>query len=341
MGRIIRDKQPERLPIIGNIKVGEKYIAPSGKESVRGLDYFIPDGDYAESLLKTLGDPKPNILHITFLSDDDDFSCDERYELWSGKRLVAYGDGKNFYEYIPKSDTYELKTTDQFPDIKKEIEQRIQKKSTEKHPPEWSAVLKLRFHILEFKEVAGVWQFTTRGEKSSIKEIVSSYDMVKNMAGRVVGVPFDLKVKKVKSNKPGTSHSFPVVSLLANIGTESLERVRELISHNIEIRGLITPSKLDGYQGKLDATGVQNQIEYSDAENENKSSEKALEAEVVNDAKIVRSPDFEKASSMLESAKDLIELKSAVGFIKNQFKLDDNEKHVLNLIYEKMVEELK
>ena len=73
----------------------------------------------------------------------------------------------------------------------------------------------------------GCWQFRTKGAASSIPSIRDAYDAMLESNGKVAGVVFDLSVKFAKSQKPGQSSRYPVVSLTANESRENLEKVME------------------------------------------------------------------------------------------------------------------
>jgi len=226
MTRIIRPEPKDRLPIIGHIRIGEK----DEKGFPHSLDYFKATGDYADKLYDTLRDKKPSTLGIVFLSDDDSFSCSERFEIWVDKRLYAYGDGKEFHVADGKGNF--LLSEDKI-----KVEQSAQKINKS---AKWRQVVKLRFAILGFKQVFGVWQLITQAEESSNLEIISSYDAVKRATGgRIIGIPFDLKVEMVTSAKYGSKSRYPVLSLVASQSYENLNRIRELIDAGKELRGLI------------------------------------------------------------------------------------------------------
>lgn len=266
MSRIIRKEKQDRLPIVGKIKVGEKYIAPSGKESTRSLDHFIAVSDeeqYEKDFNKIYGN-KPTSLGITFLSDDDKISCNERYELRVGKKLFAHGNGMEFYVHNEKEDSllYEfVEDIDDSDELMTDILSRAKKGYRGEYPPKWEAILTLRFHLLEMGHILGAWEYSTKGHKSSIKAIKASYDLVKLSTGgkrlesgiitggRVSGVPFDLNVKQVTSQKVGSKHKYPVVSLIANAGQDNLDKVRGFIEEGIELRGLLTNERIDEMSG--------------------------------------------------------------------------------------------
>jgi hypothetical protein len=110
----------------------------------------------------------------------------------------------------------------------------------------WKPVLTLNFIIPKIRGVLGMWQFQTSGDKTSIHAIRDAYDRVKEMAGTVINIPFDLVVKKVKSNKPNDNRSYPVVCLIPNVSTENIELLRNFLQQGINIRemGMLTEDKL-------------------------------------------------------------------------------------------------
>lgn len=236
--RIIRAQEPgvkTRLPIIGKIRIGEKKTNQGGKEYPVSLDYFKPTGDYASKFTDEYGE-KPNRIQIVFISDDDWQSCIEE---WQGRdksgRKAAYGDGENYYLWDEEKKEYTATT-----DRKKVAEY------SKKEGIAWKVVLTINFLIPKIRGVFGVWQLQTSGDKSSISGIRGVYDEMKELLGTVVNVPFDLVVKKVKSDKPGTASVYPVVSLVPNISHENMEELRAFITHGMDLKkaGLLTENKI-------------------------------------------------------------------------------------------------
>ena len=223
-----------RLPQIGKIRVGEKRQGANGEYPV-SLDYFKATGDYAAKFQEAYPG-KPNTIQIIFISDDDGQSC---YEQWDGRdpqgRRAGYGDGKTWYLFNPGTQAYDP-TEDQ----------ELVTKISQERQIRWKPVLTLNFLIPAIKGVFGVWQFQTSGDKSSTIAITSVYDEIKAQAGTVINIPFDLKVKKVKSNKPGSTSVYPVVNLVPNISTENMEQLRNFMEHGIDMKkiGMLTEEKL-------------------------------------------------------------------------------------------------
>ncbi|MBV6342345.1 hypothetical protein [Candidatus Magnetobacterium casense] len=310
--RIKRDVVESRIKIIGHVKVGMVTKNAEGKEFPKSLDYFHIDSGttdplYAQNVLKALGTVKPRTLHIVFVSDDDNINCDERYELIVKKRIYAYGDGETFFERGEKDDGFKMYPVDQFPKIKDDILARGKKLQAN---AEWSEVLRLRFLILEYRDVVALWQFTTHGSASSIKEIVSNYEMVKKMTGgRVRGIPFDMNVKMVKSGKVGASHKFPVVSIMANLSYDNLNKLEKLTGEGRNITGIITNELMDD----IEPTPL---IEFKEQEPED-------------------------PEAMINGAKTLDELAEAVSVIR-KMELDPlRREHLIHVYAEKKVELMK
>lgn len=201
------------LPIIGNIKCGIKGDAKFPKS----VDYFIPSGKYASLFTQEYGD-KPSTIQLIFITDDPRQVCNERYEYRDkAGKLFAFGDGENFEVWNGKG--YSKTNIVDRPDVMQAVE-RVCPDSTKK----WEVILTLRFLIPKIKGVAGLWQFSTKGDKSSIPNIVNTFDTLIQMKGTVLGVIFDLTVQFAKSQKPGEASRFPVVSLVPNI-SESNQQI--------------------------------------------------------------------------------------------------------------------
>ena len=215
-GRITRPELGVQLelPEIGRLHIGMKSKNQYGKEYPTSVDYFIPSGKYAEMFTKALGD-KPNNIAIIFPDDDPEKVCNERYEYRNEKgELVARGDGSTFEIWDGKK--YAPYSVERIPDIMEQVAKRNPKKPRNENDNGWDMTLTLRFIVPAVRGVVGVWQFSTKGAASSIKNIRNSFDGVQAMRGTVRNTVFDLSVQFAKSNKPGVSSRYPVVSMVAN-----------------------------------------------------------------------------------------------------------------------------
>ena len=214
-GRIYRPEQGAagilELPEIGRLHIGKKQAGQNGREYPVSVDYFIPSGKYAGLFTAALGD-KPATIQVVFPSDDAAKVCNERYEYRDDKgALVARGDGRTFE--IWDGQKYAPYSVDAYPDIMQQVCKNV---PTKRGADNWDIVLTLRFIVPAVRGVVGVWQFSTKGRASSIKNIRESFDGVQMMRGTVTQTVFDLSVQFAKSNKPGVSSRYPVVSLVAN-----------------------------------------------------------------------------------------------------------------------------
>lgn len=199
------------LPEIGRLHIGKKQVGQNGREYPVSVDYFIPAGKYAAMFTAALGE-KPQTIQVIFPDDDPEKVCNERYEYRDDKgALVARGDGRLFEIWDGKK--YALYSIEQYPDIMAQI---AAKNPTKRGAENWDVALTLRFIVPAVRGVVGVWQFSTKGAASSIKNIRNSFDGVQLMRGTVTQTVFDLSVQFAKSNKPGVNSRYPVVSLVAN-----------------------------------------------------------------------------------------------------------------------------
>lgn len=233
-GRIVRaakETRKTKLPLIGNLRVGMK----NEKGYPISLDHFIATGDYASYFKEEFGE-KPTKVQIIFLSDDNVQSC---LEEWDGRdpkgKRAGYGNGETFHIYDEQFEDY----------IEMDNKDTINKQTKEKKIT-WKILLTLHFVIPKIKGVFGLWRFQTRGDKSSIATIVSTFDEIKNNVGTIVNIPFDLVVKKVKSQTPGGVKVFPVVSLVPNLSTNNLDIVRNYLESGMDFKriGVLTDEKI-------------------------------------------------------------------------------------------------
>jgi len=221
--RII-DRVTSSPGILGKVKVGEK-VSKGGKEYPTSLDYFRFTGpSYRIKRMNELLGSKPDRIPVTFHSDDANQVCIQRYECRNGSgQLVAYGDGNVFFKSTPKG--YEEVHSANF---------------MQECRGDWKEILILRFMIMGYQEY-GVWEFRSGGKETSIKQIIDSFDTVKEHAGRVKGMPFWLTVAKQKSNRPDVNRIYPVVNLVCDLSPEMIERV----AGGVRIQGyLVTKDKL-------------------------------------------------------------------------------------------------
>ena len=216
-GRIKQEKS-NRLPFpqIGRIACGEK----SEKGYPRSLDYFIANGKY-KSLFDDAYGEKPSTIQVVFPSDDASLVCNEMYELRDDAgKLVAQGDGETFKVWSAKTSTYTKVTTNEYPDLMEMVASKYKGR-------EWKITLSLTFFIPKVRGVMGLWTFTTKGSASTIPQVRDTFDAMLEQNGHASGVIFDLCVKMHKSNKPGDSSRYPVVSLVPNESKENLTMVKE------------------------------------------------------------------------------------------------------------------
>lgn len=232
-GRIVRSEPTgAKLPLLGKIKIGDKAINKNGKEYPISLDHFRATGKYESFFLDAYGD-KPNKIQIIFISDNFKDVCDEHYEIRDNAgRLTAEGDGENWKAYNPITDKYEY-------NVKATVEE-LEKK----FKAEAKINLTIRFILPKIPGVFGQWSFNTKGHLSSIPQIRDTFDQVQTMAGSIINIPFDLVVEKVKSQKPGSSNAFPVVSLIPNISQGNLDILAEFVHSGQKLRGILSDDRI-------------------------------------------------------------------------------------------------
>lgn len=268
-GRIQRPNKPQSIKIntLGHVRIGERVVNPkTGKENPSSFDYFKIDGDsedYNKAVHDVYGD-KPNMLRIAFLSDDMSECCNHFLELRDGAgKCVVYGDGVEFHEVreVERKFVYVLVKPKDPEAYMAEMESKVGKQFTES--------LKMRFLIMGTAEkpipLFGTWELNTKGIESSIKNIVGQVDTVLEATGRIRMIPFDLHVKKVKSDKAGNSSRYPVLSLFCNLSVDRMENL-----HALPITGMVTESKIAAItSGSAPQSTVQTQVdevEYTEVE---------------------------------------------------------------------------
>lgn len=241
MSRIIKDTQ-KYLPVIGHIKCGMK-VKKGDKEHPVSLDHFIATGDYAYKFENAFPD-KTNIIEIVFLDDNEDYSCNQRFELRKGKNWYAKGNGKEFDVYNEKTRNFD-KIVKGTKEEGRAFMDEIEKRTGEK----FKAKLTLRFAILKIRDILGVWELNTGGEKTSVDGVANAYDIVKGNSGeRVKGFTFDLRVKKVVSDKYNMQRNYPVIDLIPHASPEHMAMVKDCIEQNVSLPLMLEPEKIDNLQ---------------------------------------------------------------------------------------------
>lgn len=233
-GRIYRPEASEGtlldLPEIGRLHIGMK----SDKGYPMSIDWFRATGKYAALFAKALGE-KPATIQVVFPSDDAGKVCDERYEYRDDKgALVARGDGQVFEVWDGRK--YAPYMVEQYPDIMRQI---TAKNPTKRGDDNWDIVLTLRFIVPAVRGVVGVWQFSTKGKASSVKNIRESFDSVQAIRGTVTTSVFDLSVHFHKSNKPNSNSRYPVLDLICN--DSRVAEIREMLKAENSTKNLLLP----------------------------------------------------------------------------------------------------
>lgn len=219
-GRILTNKQENRLPfpLIGKVKVGELAVSATGKTYPRSCEWFVPSGKYASLFKESYGE-QPSTIQIVFPSDDAELVCREEYILRDNAgKLVSSGDGLNFRTWSEKQKKYIDVTTDEQPNLMEMLSKH--------YGQEWKVTLTLNFILPLVRGVMGCWQFQTKGSASTIPQVRDTFDTMLEQNGKVAGVIFDLSVVMHKSQKPGDSSRYPVVSLVPNESEANLRAVK-------------------------------------------------------------------------------------------------------------------
>lgn len=191
-----------RPPRIGQVKVGEK----TEKGLPTSTDYFVIDSDYADKVKAVYGD-KPKALRIFFPFDNIEDNLDEMYRYYGSSGIKCKGDGKIFTKFDEKM-ILPTKCACEFAE-----------------PPEGQKQQCFPSMIMAFVikgiGVTGVWHFSSKSIYSR-NNVRASMLMVKEVSGKLAGMPFILRVEMRKSATSGSSHVFPVVSVDCEMDIEKL-----------------------------------------------------------------------------------------------------------------------
>lgn len=256
------------LTQVGFIKIGEKSEKglPRSLDYFIATGQFA--NEFEKKIAAPAGG-KPRKLNIFFVSDDFKDSCNEELELWIGGKCYGKGDGVSFtifasrcvdaagnvvgylagdwyFVYSQKKQAWITQNKRMSEEMRNGIgslgnwqaADLVQFDATEQAAKDyidkigdWKVTLTLRFVLTDLQGVLGVWSFTTKGDKSTIPNIVGAVDAIQNAAGRIKGIPFQLCVQKHISRKPGTNSTYPVVSIVPNLSPESIENLGNALTN--------------------------------------------------------------------------------------------------------------
>lgn len=230
--------QPVRktIPEIGRISVGAKGVTASGKEYPTSTDYFVIRSKF-DTMVHAKYGAQPTELPIFFYSDDFSEVCREQLELRDGAgKLWATGDGETFQVWSIKLGAYMSVTTKEQPDVMEKMIDLLRKDLSQDKARliDWQQSLTVRFIIKDIP-VLGYWQFTTKAVKTTIPNLRDRFDECLEMFKTVRFFPFTLTVKKVKSNNPGQSKSYPIVDIVPAISLETGLALAEHLQAHPEI----------------------------------------------------------------------------------------------------------
>lgn len=223
-GRISRpDREINRvvLPRVGFIKVGMK----NAKGYPQSVDYFVPAGKYAGLFTQAYGD-RPQTIQIVFPDDDAEKVCREEYQYRDDAgKLIAWGDGETFNVW--DGQRYNELSVKDYPKLMPGVARKYPNRNVRAGGDGWQVTLTLTFIIPLVRGVAGVWQFVTKGAASSIPGIRDTFDAMLSERGFVKGIIWDMNVQFAKSQKPGETSRYPVVSIVPNESEGNVAKVKE------------------------------------------------------------------------------------------------------------------
>lgn len=246
-GRIIRATESvvggTVLPIIGYISIGEKATNKTGKEHPVSLNYFRVRGkngttcQYEKQFYDALGE-RPTKIPIAFISDDVSEVCNNIFQCYIKGKYWGSGDGETFRVFDPQSDP-KKPVSDRYVTVGKD------------HPlvtslrGSWKERLDMTFVIPAIKGVMGVWKFSTGGVKTTIPEIVKTFDFVRQQAGTIRMFPFDLVVEENTGHTPDEIRQWKSIKLVPSFGESSIMEIKSWLQggHNLEQLGIFTLNK--------------------------------------------------------------------------------------------------
>lgn len=239
----------QQLPLLGKIKCGlkAKKKRPDGSEVEfpQSVDYFIASGKYADAFSKVYPD-KPSKIEVIFFSDNPVDCCYERLVARDGAgNLVGESDGVAGRAWDLKADDYRFFSEGLSEERLLELATEITRAQGYNGKPTVRTQLTMQFILPKLPGVFGMWQLNTYATKSTIPQVLSTFDNVRETTRSIRGIPFDLLVHKHTSNNPSKQkRNYPVITLVPNISQENMELVGNWVATGQQLRGVLTPERI-------------------------------------------------------------------------------------------------
>lgn len=237
------------IPQIGSIRTGMSTPGKNGGKTPHKLDHFVADGKYAALFAQAYPD-KTNSIQILFPSDDPALVCCQEIEFRVQNALVGRSNG---FEYELWSKAEKQYVDRQYSPSSEEDQAKLANWKKQWPGIVQKEVLVLKFILVKVRNILGYWKLTTSGSASSIPNIVSTFDKVKEMCelnnAPFTMLPFDLNLEQHKSQKPGVNSVYNVLSLAANASQLTIERTGNMIAEGRRISGMLLT---DGSMAQLE-----------------------------------------------------------------------------------------
>jgi len=190
---------------LGKIKVGIK-----GDNRPKSIDWFRGYGEYAKLFHKTFGD-KPTKLQVIFPYDDVEQIMNEMYRNYKSGGLFCIGEGVNNDDYPKQSKDGTLTVVDKKCPCESYTDNN-----------EGDCKIGINMNVIVIgMPVTGVWAIETASFNTRTN-IRSALTLMKNLAGRIAGVPFWLSIEMTTSSISGSNRKFPVIQLVPDAPLEHL-----------------------------------------------------------------------------------------------------------------------
>lgn len=205
-----------RLPRLGKLHLGVKSQTAQGAEYPKAVDHFVVSVDEstpaanAQAFKKVYGDT-PKALDVMFPSDDPEEFFGQWYKLYGrGTGLQRRCDG----EVCVLSSGGELKET------------ACVCKKEGQHERACKAIGNLQFFLPRVDGI-GVWQLDT-SSFNSLRNLNSWFALLKQLCGKVAGIPFQLILKPQDVQVNGSKKTIYVLDL---VNTLRLSDVLARVQH--------------------------------------------------------------------------------------------------------------
>jgi len=275
-----------QLPILGNVRLGEKQTNEEGKEYPVELDYFkldpaTPIEEERDRLIAQFTEeygPEPKRIDILLLSDEDEITFPQHYMRFLKRALRCKGDGEAA-ECPSKGDAKGLEIIEEDGSGFKvkclgDGSQNADRKQCPYYQKNKCSKIATLSFVIRGIEEAGIWRMTTTSV-SSIRKINSGMLLTRMHGGRVNMIPLYLERRPQQMVHDGVTRTHYIVHLMPAVSPHKIQYYGSLEANQVllQLPGVSEDREVPVFQETpdLNAGVIDAEFEGVDSEKEEKT----------------------------------------------------------------------